>query len=73
MVGLAALTVELDEILDLAGVLIGSAAIGSGGGITTAILDKRSLKTAELWGFRGAAGGFALGLFLVICLLAARA
>lgn len=62
----------MDEGLDLAGVLLSSAAIGSGLGVTVAVLEKRPLMTIGLWGFKGTALDFALGFFLVICALASQ-
>lgn len=62
----------VNDGLDLAGVLLSSTAIGSGLGITAAVLERKPLRTIERWGFTGTAVGFAFGLFLAICVLAAE-
>ena len=51
----------------MAGALVTSTAIGSGFGVTIAVLEGRPKSEIDLWGYRGTAVGFLVGLFLVIC------
>jgi len=54
-------------MMEMAGALVTSTAIGSGFGVTIAVLEGRPKSEIDLWGYRGTAVGFLVGLFLVIC------
>lgn len=54
-------------MLEMAEVLATFTGIGGGLGVTVAILEGRPKDEVELWGSRGTAVGFLLGLFLMIC------
>ena len=41
--------------------------IGSGTAVTIAVLERRSVEEIGLWGYRGTATGFLIGLFMSIC------
>jgi hypothetical protein len=53
--------------MEMAEALIDAAALGSVIGITIAVLEGRPKDEVELWGSRGTALGFLVGLFLVVC------
>ncbi|MDQ3725467.1 MAG: hypothetical protein M3335_06215 [Actinomycetota bacterium] len=57
----------VDKALRLAEVLLSSIAIGSGLGITAAVLERKSLKEIEMWGFWGTALGCLCGILLTLC------
>ena len=59
----------IDLGLKLAGVLVTFIALGSGLGITMAVLEEKPLNEIELWGFVGTAIGFLLGVLFLICAL----
>lgn len=59
----------IDLGLKLAGILVTCMALGSGLGITMAVLEEKALDEIELWGFVGTAIGFLLGVFFLICAL----
>jgi hypothetical protein len=54
-------------MMRIAEVLAVFTASGSGLGITIAVLEGRSKGEVDLWGARGTAAGFLVGLFLGIC------
>lgn len=60
----------VDSGLRLTGVLLSSIAVGSGLGITAAVLEKKSPPEIEMWGFRGTAVGCTLGMLLTIIVAA---
>jgi len=41
--------------------------IGSGAAVTIAVLERRPVEEIGLWGYRGTAVGFLVGLFMSIC------
>jgi len=41
--------------------------IASGAAVTIAVLERRPLEEIGLWGYRGTAVGFLVGLFMSIC------
>lgn len=53
-------------MLKLAGVLLTCSALGSGFGITLAVLEEKSLKGIEFCGFIGTTFGFLFGVFILI-------
>jgi hypothetical protein len=60
----------IDDCLRIASVWISAGVIGSMLGASTAVAQKKPLKTIELWGFLGGAMGCAFGFFLMICAIA---
>lgn len=56
----------VDGFLDLVGIVLGLTGVGSGLGITIAVLERRDLPAIEQLGFRGTAVGFLLGVLTVI-------
>lgn len=63
----------LDGALDLAAALVGMAGFGSCGGVTIAVLERRPPAEVELWGLRGTAVGFLVGIFVMAAAIAAQA
>jgi len=59
-----------DMALKLAGVLATAPAIGSGLGITSAVLLGRSHWEIELWGYWGTAVGCVTGVVLAVLIVA---
>lgn len=53
--------------MDMAEVLVVCMGVGSGLGTTIAVLEGRPRAEVELWGSRGTAVGFLIGLFFGIC------
>jgi hypothetical protein len=52
--------------MEMVDVLVTCMAFGGGFGVTVAVLEGRSKAEVDLWGSRGTAAGFLVGLFLVI-------
>jgi hypothetical protein len=53
--------------MEIAEVLVDSAALGGFIGVTLAVLEGRPKEEVDLWGSRGTAVGFLMGLFFMIC------
>jgi len=53
--------------MEMTEVLITSTGIGGGLGVTMAVLEGRPKAEIDLWGSRGTAAGFLVGLFLMVC------
>lgn len=55
------------KAVEVAAVWISSMAIGSGIGITAAVLERKSNKTITRWGYLGTAFGCVFGFLLMLC------
>lgn len=60
----------IDDAMKLAGIWATCSALGGTIGVTAAMLDRRPVREAELWGLQGTAVGCVIGALVMICIAA---